>query len=197
MKSIIIDDEEQNVANVFLLLQRYCPHVEVVGKAYGRAEGIKIISEHTPELLFLDVELKDGTGFDILRAFPDRTFQVIFITGHNDFAIKAFRFSAIDYLLKPIDADDLIEAVRRVERISGSDNASLAKDTLLANEQSARKKLVLSDADNIHLVEVDCIMRCEAEGNYTRFYLRDGKSILISRTLKEYEELFADFSFLR
>jgi two-component system LytT family response regulator len=146
--------------------------------------------------VFLDIEMADGTGFDLLNRFKEPGFRLIFVTGHDGYAIRAFRVSAIDYLLKPVDPDDLEEAIEK-----GRKQPPLQKMQIQEAEeiQHAEKlqQLVLSDSENIYLVQVSDILRCQSEDNYTRFFLRDGRKLLISKTLKEYAELLEPSGFFR
>jgi len=164
------------------------------------AEGHKLIVANEPELVFLDVEMGDGTGFDLLKLFPNPTFQVIFVTAHDKFAVQAFRFSAIDFLLKPVDADELIASIEKAEKERAKNNLNAKFDVLLHNFQTREKhskRIVLKTMDNLYLVFVKDIMWCEADKNYTTFFLNDGRKILISKNLKEYEDMFADYAFYR
>ena len=144
--------------------------------------------------------MKDGTGFDLLKLCPKINFKVIFITGHDAYAIKAFRFSAIDYLLKPIDIDDLLTALEKAQsELNEKNHNALSVDALLQNRQleQASQKLVLADAENIYLLDRSEIIRCQSEGNYTRFYLTEERTMLIAKTLKNYVEMLEGGTFFR
>lgn len=195
---MIIDDEPTLRESTKTLLSIYCPDIVVKGEAGNVKQGISLIRELKPELVFLDIELPDGTGFDVIHSFPDRDFAVIFITGHNEYAIKAFKFSAIDYILKPIDPDDLERAVNKAKKTFNQKEALLHQKALKANlEVDKPKRIVLKDAETIYLVNVSEIIRCESNDNYTRFYLSDNRKILISSTLKDFELMFSDMDFFR
>ena len=152
-----------------------------------------------PDLVFLDVELEDGTGFDILKALNPIKFKVIFITGHQDFAIQAFKYSAIDYLIKPIDSIDLKDAVRKAQEKIKQEDLSLKYDALIQNIEpnNQLKKIILKTSDSIYSVLIKDIIRCEADKNYTTFYLTNTKKIIISNTLKEYDKLLSPYGFFR
>lgn len=198
MQALIIDDEPSLRESTATLLSIYCPDIEVVGTAGGVKQAISLIKAVKPDLIFLDVEMPDGTGFDVIHAFPERDFAVIFITGHNEYAIKAFKFSAIDYILKPLDPDDLERAVKKARQSFNPALSAFQLSALQSNlEKSKPNRIVLKDANHVYLVEVDEIIRCESDDNYTRFFLTDNRSILISTTLKDYENLLAAHHFFR
>ena len=198
MRAVIIDDEASLRESNQTLLAIYCPEIEVVAMADGVKSGIATIQKEQPDLVLMDVEIKDGTGFDVVSAFPNRDFAVIFITGHDEYALKAFKFSAIDYLLKPIDPDELVKAVNKAKKSHEQGLSGLQLKTLESN--LAKKKLeriLLRDAEKVYLIDINDITRCSADDNYTRFFIMDGKELLISNTLKEYETLFDGLDFFR
>jgi two-component system LytT family response regulator len=161
--------------------------------------GIKAIKSYNPDLVLLDIKMEDGTGFDLLKKLEPVDFKVIFITAYDQYAIKAFKFSALDYLLKPVDADDLVNAVNKAEKLV-MDELNTQLDTLAENMQTddrSKRKIILRTFDNIHLVNINDIIYCEAEHNYTTFYIKNGKEITVSNTLKEYEEMLGDHGFFR
>lgn len=182
------------------MLNLYVPDVQVCGEANSVDSGYELIIKETPDLIFLDVEMGDGTGFDLLSKFPDILFKIIFITGHNEYAVRAFKFSAIDYLLKPLDPDDLIGAVKRTRESLDVEQYGVQLEAFRQNSQNheqAPEKIILRDAESIHLVSVSDIVRCQSEDNYTRFVIRDQPAILVSKTLKEYDKLFEGNRFFR
>lgn len=198
MRIAIIDDEPNLRDTTRQLLSIYCSEAEVVGEAAGVQSGIRLIRDLEPDLVLLDVEMGDGTGFDLIHAFPERQFAVVFVTAHDDYAVRAFKFSAIDYLLKPLDPDELVRAVQRARTMPTATMAGLQWQALETNRQVTRKqRLLLKDATHVYLIETDEIIRCESEDNYTRFHLTAERKILISTTLKEYETLLAPFHFFR
>lgn len=198
MKAVIVDDEKHVRETTGTLLSIYCPDITICGQAQNVSGGVELIRKEQPELVFLDVEMEDGTGFDLLSRFPERNFQVIFITGHNDYAIRAFKFSALDYILKPVDPEDLERAVKKAQKELASGESRLQLKAL-ENNFSDRKpsKIILKDSDNVYLISISEIIRCEADGNYTHFFLEDKRKLTISTTLKEYDQLLSDQGFFR
>lgn len=200
MKILVVDNETNIRQSIVQLIQNYCPFDFDLYEATGVETGLKAISEIHPDILFLDVELDDGTGMDLLSKLVEINFHVIFITAHNKYAIDAFRFSAIDFLLKPIEPLELIDAFEKVTK--QIKNNSL-QDQLLIMQQSINKitskekKIVLKDSTSIYFVNVHDIIRCESDGQYTEFYVDSMKKIIISKSLKEYEELLEPFGFIR
>jgi len=198
MRTIVIDDEKNARETIKGMLNMLFRDIEIIAEANGVASGIEAIEQHSPELVFLDIRMKDGSGFDMLRQLRERDFALIFLTAHDDHALEAFRYSATDYLLKPVDPDELKDAVEKVRK-PGRYNKELM-DVLLDNIQrinSSYQKLALKTSDSIHLVCSDDIIRCESEDNYTRFFVNNQKPLLISRSLKVYEEMLEPMGFLR
>jgi len=200
MKAVIIDD----VATARETLQEdvatYCPEIEIIGTADGVVSGAKLLREMQPDLLFLDIELQDGTGFDVLEIIPDLTAKVIFTTASNAYAIKAFRFSATDYLLKPIDPDELMEAVEKAKAASTNSEGQKESISLLLESMKSKqtpRKLALHSQEKIHVANVEEIVRLEAGGNCTFFHFRDKSRLLVTKTLKEYDKTLSDAGFLR
>ncbi|MEO7046541.1 MAG: LytTR family DNA-binding domain-containing protein, partial [Ferruginibacter sp.] len=184
------------------MLQQYFPEIIVLGEASSVEQGLEGINEHKPNIVFLDIQLKEETGFDLLNRLPKIDFGLIFVTAYNQYALKAFRFNAIDYLLKPIIPQELIEAVNKVKQRIGSTKTDSKKlvDQLYKDIQDPKKvhdKIAISTSDGFNIVSINEIIYCHAISNYTRFYLTDGKSILSSYTLKQYDELLTTQSFFR
>jgi two-component system LytT family response regulator len=193
IRSIIIDDIAEARAVLKSDLENYCPSIEVVGEAEGVVTGAKCINELKPDLVFLDIQMKDGSGFDLLEILPIKNFKLIFTTASDEYALKAFKFSAVDYLLKPIDPDELMEAVNRVEhQEKASERISLLKENL-----NHPKRIALNTLDKIHIVQVAEIVRCESSVNYTMFYFTDDTKLLVTKTLKEFDQLLSDHDFIR
>jgi two-component system LytT family response regulator len=160
--------------------------------------GLQAIETIHPDLVFLDIQMPDGTGFDLLKMIPQKNFEVIFITAHEEFAIKAIKFSALDYILKPIDSEDLKQAVlRAVNTIDHKREESQFEALQLNMQPTQKRRLVLKTQESVHVVDLDKIVRCEADRNYTSFFLTEGKKILVSKTLKDYETLLTGYNFLR
>lgn len=199
LRAVIIDDIDAIRNKNIELIREHCPGVTIMGEANSVESGIEVIRKFLPDLVFLDVEMPDGTGFDLLQQLKPITFKVIFITGFQDFAIKAFRFSAIDYLLKPIDPADLAEAVKKAEETLNKEAMELKFGTLLTNLERPKdlQKLVLKTADRLYSVNVQDIVNCESEKNYTTFYFINAPKLVVSTTLKEYETLLSPFGFFR
>lgn len=198
MRAVIVDDEPSLRESTKTLLSIYCPEVTVVGEADGVKAAVELIQSSKPDLVFLDIEMRDGLGFDVLHVFPDRAFAVIFVTGHNEYAVKAFKISAIDYLLKPIDPEELERAVTKAQTSMHRSVSGVQIQTLqhqLNNRELT--KIVLKDSEKVYLIDIAEIVRCESSDNYTRFFLTDKRSILVSTTLKEYEKLLDSQSFFR
>jgi two-component system LytT family response regulator len=199
LRTIIIDDEAHMRQTLEKLVEQSCPNVKLVALADGVQTGIEAIQKHHPDLVLLDIRMNDGTGFDLLKQLQPVDFKVIFITAFDQYAVKAFKFSAIDYLLKPVDADELADAVCKAEKLTQQD-FSTQLEALGENMQPgnrANRKIILRTFDNIHLVKVQDINYCESEGNYTTIHLLNGKKIVVSTLLKEYEEMLKDCGFYR
>jgi len=201
IRAIIVDDEPGSRETLTELLGRYCPMVHVVASADSVAAARDELYRHRPDLLFLDIEMPFGSGFDLLDSLDDLQMEVIFITAYDHYAIKAIRYSALDYLLKPIDRDDLIEAVERTgKRIAAQGARGGSLKHILHGVRETNKdenRLALVANDSITMVPLRDIIRCQAEANYTRFYLRNGSTILMARTLKDYEIALEDRGFVR
>lgn len=196
MRAVIIDDEKKGREGLKNLLEEFCPEVIVEATASTVDNGIEIIRKHNPDLVFLDIEMQTATGFDLLDRFGNITFEVIFATAYDQYAIKAFKFNALDYLLKPIDIQELKLAVKKVKERLGVKKA--AKDDLSANaKQTENVRLVLSTSEGVFFVENSSILRCDADGAYTHFHLKDGRKIMISKNIKEYEHLLGESHFCR
>lgn len=199
LKTIIIDDEQDAVNFIKSIIEEYCPKLEVAGSANSAKEGSKLIIDKTPDLVFLDVEMPHGSGFDLLANFPDNTFDVIFVTAFNHYAIKAIKFSAVDYILKPINISEFIKAVDKViDGKTKNHNKGENFTTLLENVRSTLPaKLAIPTSDGMEYLNTKEIIRVEADRSYSWFFLADRRKILVSRNLKEYQELLSDRNFFR
>ena len=202
--AVIIDDDSNLRSGMKGLLAMFAPQLEIVGEAATVLTGITIIENLKPQVIFLDIQLNEGTGFDILEKITKKhgkvESQVVFITAHEEFAIKAFRFSALDYLLKPIDPSELKKVIKKIDKTIEKNNEFSTIELLLENikkEKNNFKRIALSNSDGIHQFEISDIIRCESDDNYTKFFIKNGRIVLISKTLKEYEELLKDSGFLR
>jgi two-component system, LytTR family, response regulator len=199
LRTILVDDEERVRKTLEIMLRKHCPNVKIVAEADGVESGIQAIKKHHPDLVLLDIKMDDGTGFDLLWKLDPVDFKVIFITAYDQYAIKAIKFSALDYLLKPVDPDELVHAVAKAEKMV-LDEMNKQLDTLAENvrgEEKSSKKIILKTFDNIHLLRIRDISYCESNGNYTNFHLLNGKVILVSVTLKEYDDMLSEYGFFR
>jgi two-component system LytT family response regulator len=198
IRAIIIDDEINGRENIRGVMEKYCPEVMVVAEAGSALSGIEAINQHHPDLVFLDIEMPEGNGFKVLEFFEKPTFGVIFVTAYDHYAIQAIRFSAFDYLLKPINIIELKNAVDRFFSRRKEQTEMLMqqfKQNLLVDSPS--KKIALPTVERIEFREVQSIIRCEGDGNYTHFVFTDGSKLLISRSLIEFEEILEGFGFIR
>ncbi len=200
LRAVIVEDEKKSQDALIAMLRRYCEQVDVVGVADGVECGLTMIRKLQPDVLFLDIQMPDGSGFKLLELLGEYSFQVIFITAFDQYAIRAIRYSALDYLLKPIIPDELVKAVEKAEvnKESRQQNANIR--VLLENVSHTPEKpetIVLSTTEQLHVVTIDTIIRCESDNYYTRFYFTNGKNLLVSKTLKEFEELLKDHQFIR
>lgn len=193
---VIVDDESKARETIANLLALSPVKVDVVGDAEDIASAYEMINHLLPKLVLLDINLPDGTGFDLLKMFEKITFQVIFITAHEEYAIQAFKCSALDYVLKPINSADLFKAIEKANERLSNDEMAGKLNALLSNLDKLRK-VVLKTAESIHIINVDTIIRCEADVNYTTFFLVNGKRLLVSKPLKDYDELLGPAGFFR
>lgn len=200
IKTIVIDDEVKARETILNMLSAYCPEIEVIATAGSVKEGVEVLHKTNPDLLLLDIKMADGTGFDLLQKLDKVDFCLVFITAFEEFAIKAIKFSAIDYILKPLDPDELVDAVKKASSFIRKENMALRLDALYENLDminTGQKKIVLKTTDSVHIVKLNEIIRCESEKNYTHFFTVDNEKITVAKTLKEFNELLADFNFFR
>ncbi len=198
IRTVLIDDEKSSLIILQKLLERHVPEVEIVGTAQTVADGIKLIDEQKPDLVFLDISMPDGDGFEVLEKVNYKDFDVIFVTAYDQYAIKAFEFAALHYILKPVKPEELVEAVQRYKNQKNSLSDLEQKLKLLsANLGQKPTKLVLPTSSGMHIIDFDDIIRCESSNNYTTFYLKDGKKIVVSKSIQTYEKLLKDSHFCR
>ncbi|MEM7375671.1 MAG: LytTR family DNA-binding domain-containing protein [Bacteroidota bacterium] len=203
LKAVLVEDEKNSQELIKDLINEYCEGIEVVGIGGSVAEGLSVIAEHKPDILFLDIELPDGDGFQILEQTEYKDFEVIFTTAYDQYAMKAFKFSATDYLLKPVDIDELQSAVERVKTKANNEPESDQSEKLSVLIQNIRqinqplKRIVLPTSNGFTVVNPEDIIRCESDRNYTFIFLKDKRRILVSRTIKEYDEMLTDYNFFR
>lgn len=202
IKAIIVDDEQHCIDRLKGLLQSsYTNSIELLGEFSSVAEGYKAIQRLKPELVFLDVQIHEKTGFDLLYELGKADFEVIFTTAHDEFAVRAFKFSALDYLLKPVDADDLKAAIDKYkERKKLPQQSSERVETLLNHVKPGNdplKKIVIPTSNGFELFNVTDIVRCESDINYTTIYFTDKHKLVVAKTLKEFEEMLSPHGFFR
>lgn len=200
IKAVIIDDEPAIQELNSSLLADYFPEIELVGLADSIKKGVELISRQNPDLVLLDIELTDGTGFQLLQKLQPYNFKVVFITGFDSFAIKAIKFSAIDYILKPVNETEFQQAIQRaVELIENNENTQPQTDVLMDSFQKNLKsrKLVLRTSDSMHIIDISDIYFCKSDNSYTTFYFEGNEKILVSKSLKDYENLLSEHSFFR
>lgn len=197
-KVIIIDDETRPRADLKSLVQAHCPELEFVGEADGVDTGEQLIRTVQPDAIFLDIEMRDGSGFDLLDRFDEYPFQVIFQTAFDEFAIKAFKYNAIDYLLKPISISELKKAAQKIRSTQDSSKLAQQLSNLLQQKQNKTPaRIVLSTTEGLHFVALSDIIRLQADGNYTTFFLHSGEQIVVSKIIKYFEELLPSDAFFR
>lgn len=199
LRAVVIEDiDDIRKANIDIIKSN-CPNVFVIGEANSVESGIKLIRQISPDLVFLDVEMLDGTGFDLLQKLKPLSFKVIFITGFEDFAIRAFRFSAIDYLLKPLNPIELMEAVKKAEESTNKEVFETKLNNMFSNLDRPKdlQKLILKTFDKIYSVNIQDIVNCESDKSYTTFYFINSQSLTVSANLKDYESLLSPFNFFR
>lgn len=201
IQTIIIDDEQNNIDNLQILLQQYCPQINVIAAALNANEGKKIILQHQPDLVFLDIQMPEKNGFDLLKSLPDYSFEIIFVTAYDQYGIQAVKFAAIDYLLKPIDINELQNAVQKAIKKCAVKQQNLQLQNLIQLLQQQNQKqlhrIALQSAKETRFVETDKIIRCESSNNYTTFFLVNNEKIIVSKPIYEYEELLNGYGFIR
>ena len=198
IKAIVIDDENRTRDLIVKMINSFGFEIEAIAGGDNVKNGIESIEREKPDLVFLDIQMPDGTGFDLLKSVKNKDFEVVFITAHEEFAIKAIKFSALDYILKPIDQSELKAAVEKAIRTVDDRKEEVQFEALQQNiNPTQKRRLVLKTQESVHVVDLENIIRCEADRNYTSFFLTGGKKILVSRTLKEYETLLIGHNFLR
>ena len=199
MRTVIIDDEQNALDVIKLQLEKFCSDVEIVAVCLGGNEGISAITKYQPELVFLDIEMPHVNGFDVLEQTKGFNYKVIFTTAYNQFAIKAFKFSALDYLMKPIDIEELQKAVTKTKAILETEVVAKKISTLLnyIQPEESSKRIALSDGGMLVFYEENEICRIEGDSNYSHVYLTNGKKITLSKTLKDIEERLGNVSFYR
>jgi two-component system LytT family response regulator len=194
MKLLVIEDEFRTRNAIISIVERNCKEITIEGWADNVNEAIQLIKAKKPDLVLMDIQLTDGNAFDILKSFDDIDFGIIFLTAYENYALQAIKFSAFDYLLKPFTEEDLTETITRFKK----KNQKGSLDVLLNNINSGgEKKIILKTNEDIYIVSIKDIIRCEADSSYTHFFLNDGTHITVSGTLKKYEDYLKHFNFIR
>ena len=199
-KAIIVEDEKHSSDVIKEILAYHFKELEVVDHTTTVKDSVESINSNNPDLLFLDIDLPDGTSFDILQQIDYKKYRIIFITAHQEYALKAIKFSAFDFILKPFDPMELISTVNEVLKEKLSEDYELKFQAFFSNFNNllpGLKKIVLKTAEKIHIVDVKDILRCQSENTYTNFFLSDGKKILVSKNIKKYEEMLSEHGFMR
>lgn len=197
IKAVIVDDELNSLKTLEKLLTKYCPQVSILGKAQSVSEAISLINQLKPELVFLDIAMPDGDGFEVVEKVEHKNFEVIFTTAYDQYALKAFEFSAIHYLLKPINFNDLQEAVNRYQSIGNKEPLEQKMEVFKNALDQQQDKIILPSMEGLSIIDIDNILRCESDNNYTIFHLISGKRIVVSKTLNNFDKLLHDKNFHR
>lgn len=197
IKALIVEDEARSIASLKKLLNDHCPQVKVLGEATSVSQAVDKINLLKPQLIFLDIALPDGDGFEVLERLPNKSFQVIFITAYDKYAVRAFEFSALHYLLKPVSSVDLRNAVNRFDDINDHTDLDKKLAVLNGNLNEKSKKLVLPTADGLRIIKLNELIRCEASRNYTTCYLNNKREQIVSKSLGIFEEILSDYHFVR
>ncbi|HEY4064274.1 MAG TPA: LytTR family DNA-binding domain-containing protein [Puia sp.] len=200
IRTVLIDDEIDSICVLEKLLEASCPQVEIIGKADGVETGLHVIQATRPDLVVLDIEMTQGNAFDLLNALQPVNFQVIFVTAFDNYAIRAFKYSAADYLLKPVDIDELSDAVKRVSGRMGEKSVMDQMKMLLENVGSfhlSQQKIAIPTLTGLVFIAIRDIIRFEANGNYTYIHLSNGEELIATRNIKDYEDLLPETIFCR
>lgn len=199
IRAVIIDDEPNAVGLLALRLSQHCPNVEVVASCTNSNKGVQAILDHRPDLVFLDIEMPQLNGFQVLEAVAGVSFALVFVTAYDKFALKAFRYSAVDYLLKPIDTQELIQAVQRVEKHqkTAPEQFEHLKQQFSNLGKSLPDRIALPYQNGVAFVDMKDILYCESDDNYTKFHLSDGQHYLATKSLRDIQDLLEERDFLR
>jgi two-component system LytT family response regulator len=197
IRTILIEDEHKSLMTLEILLERYCPEVEIIGTGRNVEEGIKVIRDTNPDLVFLDIAMPDGDAFDLLDRLGKIDFEIIFITAYNDYALKAFEFSALHYLLKPVNYTDLQQAVQRFLKMQPDKTLQSRLELMNHNLRNHYDKITLPGNDGLEIIALQDIIRIEASSNYSLVYLTSKATLIISKTMVQFEEILKDSNFIR
>ncbi len=199
LKAILIDDELNSLQNLQFKIREYCPNVKIVAQSQNPEEAIRLIQQHKPDVIFLDIEMPRMSGFKMLEQIPEVDFEVIFITAYNHYAINAIRISAFDYLVKPVAIEDLQHTTERLGNFSlkkTRERADILKQNL-ANPKSQEDNIAIPTNDGLEFIQIKQIIRIESSSNYSKIILQNGHHMLVTRQLKDFEELLQDYRFYR
>ena len=200
MRAVLIDDEISNLENLRTLLEKHCPQLTIIATVQTVNDAVDTIVKYSPDLVFLDIQMGEQTGFDVLRLVPERNFEVVFVTAYDHYGIQAVKFAALDYLLKPIDTEELTIAVNKAEQKVQAQIQTSQLDFLmqqLKKPDATMSKIALQMQGEIRYVALSEIVRCEADNTYTHFFLTNNENLLVSKSLKEYADLLRPNGFLR
>jgi two-component system LytT family response regulator len=200
MRAVLIDDEISNLENLRTLLEKHCLQVTIIATAQNVRDAVDVVEKHLPDLVFLDIQMGEQTGFDVLKQLPTRNFEIIFVTAYDQYGIQAVKSAALDYLLKPIDIEELMNAVYKAEHKLVTQIQTSQLDFLLQQLKKPEtnvSKIALQMQSEIRYVSLSEIIRCEADNTYTCFFLSSDEKILVSKSLKEYADLLRPNGFLR
>ncbi|GHN00585.1 DNA-binding response regulator [Cytophagales bacterium WSM2-2] len=197
LNAVIIDDESDSRQILASYLTKYCPDVKVCGFGESVATGLETIKKYQPDIVFLDIEMPYGNGFDLLDKIKEVTFETVFVTAFDNYAIRALNQSAAYYLLKPVNIDELINAVEKIKSERASENYSTRAKLLVENFNSGKQRIMLPTLEGFEIVDINSILYCEAADNFTKFYFETGTPLLICRTLKYFEDILTEHRFLR
>ena len=197
IQAVLIDDEDNSLEALSILLEKYCPDVEIIGTGQSVEEAVETIDNLQPELVFLDIALPDGQGFEVLEQVSHKNFEVVFTTAYDQYALTAFEFSALDYILKPINAEKLQQSVKRYQEIKGDRDISGRVSVLKESLNNVNERIILTSMDGFEVYKIADIIRCEANGSYTTFFIKGGIKVVTSKTLNNFEKLLSDQPFAR
>ena len=201
INAVLIDDEKNNLDNLQELLSTYCPRISIAGTALNAEDGKTIILQHQPEIVFLDIQMPDKNGFGLLTELNNYDFEVIFVTAHDQYAIQALRFAAVDYLLKPININELQSAVDRAIKKCKLKVQNRQLENLIhlltTQQNKEEQRIALTTLKETRFIKTSEIVRCESSNNYSTFFLQEGESLLVCKPIYEYEEILKDYGFIR
>ncbi len=197
--AVIVEDETHNSEALKSLVREGNADIQIVGEAKSVDDAVALIKKVRPYLVFMDIEIKNGTGFDVLGQLSHLNFEIIFTTAFEHYALRAIKFSSLDYLLKPLDREELMTSIEKAKRKKSEEDKTRQLEMLLANfdQKSEQQNICLSTADGIEFVKLDSILYCEANGSYTNFIFENKQKLIVSKNLKEYESILRDHDFMR